>query len=208
VIGILRCASQSIQRMIGNGRQLAQFFTGLDALVGVRVLELDYQSLDLDHLFVFVDYFSLLEVLGCGVPLFLYSGKQLRTAPAVLAVVITALLGLLDESIQALLPNRVFDMIDVGFNALLALWPSSPAWLWPGRSAGAGGLLTWGMKSTTPMMTMNQPENSIPLMLANSSLYDPLIGKFGESSAIPMVKKWVSRISTPDTSRVMGLKFD
>jgi hypothetical protein len=104
--------------MIGNGRQLAQFFTGLDALVGVRILELDYQSLDLDHLFVFVDYFSLLEVLGCGVPLFLYSGKQLRTAPAVLAVLITALLGLLDESIQALLPNRVFDMIDVGFNAL------------------------------------------------------------------------------------------
>ena len=38
-------------------------------------------------------------------------------APALLAIVATALLGLLDESIQAILPNRVFDFIDVGFNA-------------------------------------------------------------------------------------------
>ena len=37
--------------------------------------------------------------------------------PAFLAIVATALLGLLDESIQALLPKRVFDFIDVGFNA-------------------------------------------------------------------------------------------
>ncbi len=37
--------------------------------------------------------------------------------PAFTAIVATALLGLLDESIQAILPNRVFDFIDVGFNA-------------------------------------------------------------------------------------------
>jgi hypothetical protein len=37
--------------------------------------------------------------------------------PALLAIVATALLGLLDESIQAILHHRVFDFIDVGFNA-------------------------------------------------------------------------------------------
>ena len=37
--------------------------------------------------------------------------------PAALTVAATALLGLLDESIQAILPNRFFDWIDVGFNA-------------------------------------------------------------------------------------------
>ena len=41
--------------------------------------------------------------------------------PAVLAVVVTALLGWLDEGIQALLPNRVYDLRDVGFNALAGL---------------------------------------------------------------------------------------
>ncbi len=42
-------------------------------------------------------------------------------APAVVAVVITTLLGILDEGIQWLLPNRAFDIQDMGFNALAAL---------------------------------------------------------------------------------------
>ncbi len=42
-------------------------------------------------------------------------------APSVLTVVATALLGLLDEGIQVLIPNRVFDIRDVGFNALAGL---------------------------------------------------------------------------------------
>jgi VanZ family protein len=41
--------------------------------------------------------------------------------PAVLTVVVTALLGWLDEGIQALLPNRVYDLRDVGVNALAGL---------------------------------------------------------------------------------------
>jgi hypothetical protein len=41
--------------------------------------------------------------------------------PAVFALVATALLGWLDEGIQALLPNRVYDIWDVGFNALAGL---------------------------------------------------------------------------------------
>ncbi len=61
--------------------------------------------------------------------------------PAALTVAVTALLGLLDEGIQAILPSRVFDWNDVFFNALagfmvivarLALAPvQRPGWrLW------------------------------------------------------------------------------
>lgn len=41
--------------------------------------------------------------------------------PALLAIGATALLGVLDEGIQALLPSRVFDPIDILFNALAGL---------------------------------------------------------------------------------------
>ena len=41
--------------------------------------------------------------------------------PAFLAIGATALLGVLDEGIQALLPSRVFDPIDILFNALAGL---------------------------------------------------------------------------------------
>jgi len=36
-------------------------------------------------------------------------------------VAVTAILGWLDEGIQAILPNRVYDVRDVGFNALAGL---------------------------------------------------------------------------------------
>ena len=41
--------------------------------------------------------------------------------PAALALVVTALLGWLDEGIQALLPSRVYDNFDVLSNAIAAL---------------------------------------------------------------------------------------
>ena len=39
-------------------------------------------------------------------------------APAWLAIALTSVLGAVDESIQSLLPSRVFDPRDIGFNAL------------------------------------------------------------------------------------------
>jgi len=42
-------------------------------------------------------------------------------SPAALAVAVTAILGWLDEGIQAILPNRVYDVRDVGFNVLAGL---------------------------------------------------------------------------------------
>ena len=41
--------------------------------------------------------------------------------PALLAIVATALVGALDEGIQAILPNRVFDPRDILFNLLAGL---------------------------------------------------------------------------------------
>lgn len=41
--------------------------------------------------------------------------------PAILAILITIALGWVDEGIQALLPNRHYDIRDVGFNAVAAV---------------------------------------------------------------------------------------
>lgn len=41
-------------------------------------------------------------------------------APALLALIISITLGWLDEGIQSLLPNRVFELIDVAFNSIAA----------------------------------------------------------------------------------------
>ena len=48
------------------------------------------------------------------------NGRQVPL-PAVLAVVVTSLLGFLDEGLQAFLPNRICDPRDLGFNAFAAL---------------------------------------------------------------------------------------
>ena len=41
--------------------------------------------------------------------------------PALLAVLATSLIGLIDECIQAILPSRVFDPVDILFNVLAAV---------------------------------------------------------------------------------------
>lgn len=50
-------------------------------------------------------------------------------APALLALIVSVLLGWLDEGIQALLPNRVYDITDVAFNALAATMIIGARWL-------------------------------------------------------------------------------
>jgi VanZ family protein len=63
-------------------------------------------------------------------------------APAVLAVAATAVLGLLDEGVQALLPSRVFDLRDIGFNAFAGLMAisASVALAWARRRVRGGNL--------------------------------------------------------------------
>ena len=50
-------------------------------------------------------------------------------APALLALIIAILLGCLDEGIQFLLPNRVFDLIDIAFNSLAATMIIGARWI-------------------------------------------------------------------------------
>lgn len=50
-------------------------------------------------------------------------------APAILALLISILLGWLDEGIQSLLPNRVYDLMDVTFNSLAATIIISARWI-------------------------------------------------------------------------------
>jgi VanZ family protein len=57
--------------------------------------------------------------------------------PALLAVVATSLVGALDECIQAFLPSRVFDPIDILFNVLAGVMAvvASAALSWARRWA-------------------------------------------------------------------------
>ncbi len=97
--------------------------------------------------------------------------------PAALAVAATALLGLLDEGIQALLPGRVYDLRDVFFNAFagfmvvaarLALAPQPrPGWrvwfLWLVAGAvGWGWGVYWGWYIPTEPKTLQ----AIPAVIA------------------------------------------
>lgn len=50
-------------------------------------------------------------------------------APAILALVISVLLGWLDEGIQSLLPNRVYDPVDILFNTLAATIIIGARWI-------------------------------------------------------------------------------
>ncbi len=52
--------------------------------------------------------------------------------PAILAIALTAVLGLFDELVQSVLPDRVFDPIDIGFNAIAGL-----------MTVGASVVLRW-----------------------------------------------------------------
>ena len=63
-------------------------------------------------------------------------------APTALALVISLLLGVFDEAIQYVLPNRVFDPVDVAFNSLAATVIIGSRWLfrrlraWAARRRG------------------------------------------------------------------------
>ena len=61
--------------------------------------------------------------------------------PALLAMLATTLVGALDEGIQAILPSRVFDPMDMLFNCLAAVMAvtASAALRWARRRAGGAG---------------------------------------------------------------------
>ncbi len=68
-------------------------------------------------------------------------GRRVRV-PAVLAVLVTSLVGLLDESIQIFVPTRLFDYRDVLFNVLAAVMAIA-------ASAALAQVRQWGSKGLT-----------------------------------------------------------
>ena len=79
------------------------------------------------------------------VALFIHEALTERTsrgrrvpAPALLAVLATGLVGVLDECIQLLLPSRVFDPVDMLFNVLAAT-----------MAVTANSALRWARRATT-----------------------------------------------------------
>ena len=68
-------------------------------------------------------------------------GRRVRV-PAVLAVLVTSLVGLLDESIQIFVPTRLFDYRDVLFNVLAAVMAIA-------ASAALAQARQWGSKGLT-----------------------------------------------------------
>jgi hypothetical protein len=109
--------------ILGSGlkRQIGRYeiwvTLGIIAVYGMLMVRLFLSPEERTHLF---------EYGLVGVLIFQALAERKRHArqnwaPAVIAIVVTALLGWLDEGIQVILPNRVFDIRDVGFNALAGL---------------------------------------------------------------------------------------
>ncbi len=96
------------------GRREAWTRLGVAAAFGTLVVRLGVGPLERSHLFEF----GLLGVLLHDALAERRSADPGVPSPAVAAVVATAVLGWLDEAVQAAVPGRVYDLRDVGVNAL------------------------------------------------------------------------------------------
>ena len=90
---------------------------GVIAVYGMIVVRMGVAPAERTHLF---EYGLLALLIHHALVERTRNGRRVPV-PAVLTVVATALAGWLDEGIQAVLPDRVYDLRDVGFNALAGL---------------------------------------------------------------------------------------
>ncbi len=90
---------------------------GIAAVYGMVVVRMGVSVEERTHLFEY----GLVAVLIYQALSERRRGGRRVPSPALLAMAATALLGWLDEGIQALLPGRVYDLRDVGVNALAGL---------------------------------------------------------------------------------------
>lgn len=91
--------------------------TGVAAAFALLIVRTGISAADRTHL---VEY-GVVATLVHQALLERFSVNGRRWRAALLAWVITATLGSLDEVIQAFIPNRVFDPLDIGVNALAGL---------------------------------------------------------------------------------------
>ena len=89
--------------------------------IGVAALELEERT----HLFEY----GLVAALIHEALLERRENGRRVPAPAVLALLISILLGWFDEGIQSILPNRVYDIVDVGFNSIAATTIIGARWV-------------------------------------------------------------------------------
>ncbi len=99
------------------GRREVWIALGVAAVYGMVVVRMGIGPAERTHLF---EYGLLAVLIHQALSERAKHGRGFGS-PAVLAITATALLGWLDEGIQALLPNRVYDLRDVGINALAGL---------------------------------------------------------------------------------------
>lgn len=99
------------------GRREVWVACGVTAVYGMAVLRMGGSLEERTHLF---EYGIVAVLVYQALSERAHNGRRVPV-PAVLALVVTALLGWLDEGIQALLPNRVYDNFDVLSNVIAAL---------------------------------------------------------------------------------------
>lgn len=99
------------------GRYEIWALAGVVAAYAMVVVRMGIGPVERTHLFEY----GLVAVLILEALLERQRNGGLVRAPAILTIVATALLGWLDEGIQAILPNRVYELRDAGFNALAGL---------------------------------------------------------------------------------------
>jgi hypothetical protein len=96
------------------GRREIWVVLGVAAVYGMVVVRMGIGPAERTHLFEY----GLLAVLVHQALTERHRNGGRVPVPAVFAIVVSALLGWLDEGVQAFLPNRVYDIRDVGVNAL------------------------------------------------------------------------------------------
>jgi len=96
------------------GRREIWVWLGITVVYGTVFLRLFVSSEERTHLF---EYGLLGVLIYEALKERRFNGRTVPT-PVILAIVLTALLGWLDEGIQYILPTRIYDIRDVAFNAL------------------------------------------------------------------------------------------
>ena len=99
------------------GRREAWVALGVTAVYAMAVVRMGGSMEERTHLF---EYGIVAVLIYQALSERSRNGRRVP-APALLALVLTVLLGWLDEGIQALLPNRVYDNFDVVRNTVAAL---------------------------------------------------------------------------------------
>lgn len=119
------------RRPVGRERWV---WLGLVAVYGMVIVRMGVSLAERTHLFEY----GLLAVLVHQALLERRRNGTRVPVPALFAVLTTSLVGVLDEGIQGLIPNRVFDLRDVGINALAGVMAvaASVAIAWARRRAG------------------------------------------------------------------------